>query len=67
MPGRSRCAAGLGIVAFVSSFIVPSLGPRQPPEPEPEESFEALVDAEESALPELNDFPRESAVHPEPT
>jgi predicted MFS family arabinose efflux permease len=44
-------AAGLGIVAFVSSFIVPSLGPRRAAESEPERTVEPLFEGEEGVLP----------------
>jgi EmrB/QacA subfamily drug resistance transporter len=46
-------AAVLGLAAFVASFIVPSLKGAKAPEPEPEMTFEALVDGEEGALPAL--------------
>jgi MFS family permease len=46
-------AAFLGLAAFVASFIVPSLKGATAPEPEPEMTFEALVDGEEGALPAL--------------
>jgi EmrB/QacA subfamily drug resistance transporter len=49
-------AAVLGLVAFLASFIVPSIrGARAPePVPEPERTFEAVVDGEECALPVLD-------------
>jgi EmrB/QacA subfamily drug resistance transporter len=44
-------AAALGVVAFLASFIVPSLGPRRAAESSPEETFQAAVDGQESTLP----------------
>ncbi len=56
-------AAGLGLVAFISSFIVPSIGPRQAPEAEP--TSEALVDGEEGALPVVDPI-SQGSIRPEP-
>jgi EmrB/QacA subfamily drug resistance transporter len=47
-------ASVLGLAAFAASFIVPSIGPKRTPEPEALETFEALVDGEESELPTLD-------------
>jgi MFS family permease len=47
-------AAFLGLAAFVSSFIVPSLHPHKAAEPKEELSAEALVDGEEGSLPSLD-------------
>ncbi|HEY2215230.1 MAG TPA: MFS transporter [Acidimicrobiales bacterium] len=58
-------AAGLGFLAFVSSFIVPSIGPRKATEPQPEVAFEPLVDGEEGALPALDQAPLGS-IRPDP-
>jgi EmrB/QacA subfamily drug resistance transporter len=65
----------LGLAAFAASFIVPSLHPRrtaesppgQPSESPAGDTFEALVDGEESSLPTLDPVGRTSAaVHSEP-
>jgi EmrB/QacA subfamily drug resistance transporter len=45
-------AAGLGVVAFVASFIVPSIGPRRPDETLAEAAPEAAVPAAAVARPE---------------
>jgi EmrB/QacA subfamily drug resistance transporter len=47
-------AAVLGLVAFAASFIVPSSHPKAAPQSPAEETFEAVVDGEESALPTLD-------------
>ncbi|HEX3796025.1 MAG TPA: MFS transporter [Acidimicrobiales bacterium] len=47
-------AAFLGVAAFAASFIVPSLHPHRSAETKSEETAEALVDAEEGALPSLD-------------
>jgi EmrB/QacA subfamily drug resistance transporter len=55
--GYSRAfelAAVLGVVAFAASFIVPSIGPKPAHETPAKETFEAVVDGEESALPALD-------------
>jgi MFS family permease len=44
-------AAILGLVAFAASFIVPTIGPKPAPERPTDETFEAVVDGEEGALP----------------
>ena len=55
--GYSRAfavAAALGVVAFLASFIVPSLRPKRAAESNSEHTFEAVVDGEEGQLPSLD-------------
>jgi EmrB/QacA subfamily drug resistance transporter len=47
-------AAILGLIAFLSSFIVPSIKAARAPEPELESTSDAAAEGEESALPILN-------------
>ncbi len=60
-------AAVLGLVAFIASFIVPTLGPQRITEPKAMQLAEALVEGEESALP-LAGMPdaEADALRPEP-
>jgi EmrB/QacA subfamily drug resistance transporter len=62
--GYSRAftlAAILGLAAFAASFIVPALHPHRQPSSEAEETFESVVDGEESELPHDDPLPQQSA------
>jgi EmrB/QacA subfamily drug resistance transporter len=61
-------AAALGVVAFIASFIVPSIGPRRAGGAAAAETVEAVVGGEESALPSLDPVapgPSGAATRPE--
>jgi EmrB/QacA subfamily drug resistance transporter len=64
-------AAGLGVLAFVASFIVPYIGPRRSHETVVEQTSEAIVDGTDGALPTLDPVGNAaanaaSAARPEP-
>jgi len=67
--GYSRAfalAAALGVVAFVASFIVPSIGPKRSAENPSEQASLAVVDGEERAWPRFDPVGPTAADIPEP-